>query len=159
MGTITKKQFRTRQFGGVSPNGNLAVLPFQLVTNSAGGLTPADVETAIQIADVVVLGSLPAGMRLDDSLLKISTGMTASSTGSLGFKYADGVDDPNVPQDASYFGAGLAMATAATLRNATTKAVVTLPKEALLIYTHAGANNVKASKTDILIFGELTGSP
>lgn len=159
MATMTKKQFRARQFGGVSPNGNLTILPFQLVTNAAGGVTPADVETALQIGDVVDLGPLPPGMRLDDSFIRISTGLTASVTGSLGFKYADGVDSAAVPQDAAYFGAGIALNTAATLRNVTTKAVVTLPKEARLILTIAGAANAKASKVDIAIIGELTGAP
>lgn len=159
MATMTKKQFRARQFGGVSPVGNLTVLPFQLVTNAAGGVTPADVETALQIGDVVDLGPLPAGMRLDDSFMRISTALTASVTGSLGFKYADGVDDAKVPQDAAYFGAGLVLNAAATLRNATSKAIVTLPKEARLILTMAGAANAKASKVDIRIIGELCGAP
>ena len=158
MATVTLTQFRARQFGGAVPFGNVTTLPFQLVTNAAGGAVGADSAAALAIADKVVLGSLPAGFRLDDSQLVISTGLTASVTCSLGFAYADGVDSTEVPQDSAYFGTGIALTTAARLRNASNKALVTLPKPANLILTIAGAANAKVGKVDVLITGELTGA-
>ena len=90
-------------------------------------------------------------------MLVISIALTASVTASLGFEYADGVDSADVPQDAAYFGAGLVMSTAARLRNATSKALVVLPKAAKLILTIAGAANAKVSQVDIAIWGEQLG--
>lgn len=156
MSTVTLNQFRTRQFGGAAgAYGNVTALPFQLKTSATGAAIGADSGAAIGLGDKVVLGVLPAGMRLDDSMLIISTAMSASVTGTLGFEYEDGVDSTAVPQDAAYFGAGLALSSAARLRNATTKAPVVLPKPAKLILVTAGAANAKASQIDLLITGEL----
>ena len=57
----------------------------------------------------------------------------------------------------SYFGTGLVLNAAGRLRNASSKAIVTLPKPARLILTVAGAGNAKASRLDITVTGELTG--
>lgn len=157
MAKVTINQFRGRQFGGASPFGNLSVLTYGLTTAASGGAIGADSTAALAIADKVVLGSLPAGMRLDDSTLVISTAMTAAVTGSLGFEYEDGVDSAAVPQDAAYFGAGIALSSAARLRNASSKAIVTLPKAANLVLTIAGAANAKVSKIDFAVTGELLG--
>lgn len=158
MPTVKLQQFRVRQFGGAAgAYGNTTVLPFKLVTDATGAAVGADSTDAIALGDKVVLGVLPAGMRLDDSLAVVSVAMTALVTGSLGFEYADGVDDADVPQDAAYFGAGIVLNATARLRNASIKAIVTLPKPALLILTTAGAANAKASAVDFIIHGELTG--
>jgi hypothetical protein len=82
--------------------------------------------------------------------------LTASVTGSLGFAYEDGVDSAEVPQDAAYFGSGLALATAARVR-ATGSKLAVLPKPARLILTTAGAANAKASDIAVLVFGEQVG--
>ena len=158
MAKITVSQFRTRQYGAGSPFGNSAVLAFALATNAVGAVVNSNVATGVAIGDKVVIGSLPAGMRLDDSQVIVSTAMTALVTGSLGFEYEDGVDSAAVPQDAAYFGAGLALNAAGRLRNATSKAIVTLPKAAFLVLTTAGAANAKASLADITVWGELLGS-
>ena len=85
--------------------------------------------------------------------------MTASVTGKIGFEYVDGVDSTAVPQDDDYFMvAGQSLATAARLRNATTNAAVTLPKDAWLILTTAGAANAKVSKLDFILFGGSEGT-
>lgn len=158
MAKRTLKQFGKRQFGGAAGcYGNTTTLHFKLTTNATGGALDADDSTALAIADVVDLGPLPEGMRLDDLSAIVSVGMTASVTGSLGFAYADGVDETSVPQDAAYFGAGLNLATAARLRANASKALVVLPKPARLILTIAGANNAKASAIDVLVTGELQG--
>ena len=144
------------QFGGFTPYGNLTVLAFALATTATGVAIGSNSETPLKIGDVVELGSLPAGMRLDDAQVLIATAMTATTTGKLGFVYADGENDTDVPQDDAYFISGGSLATAARLRATGTKQVV-LPKTATLILTLAGADNVKASDMKVNVFGELTG--
>ena len=158
MATIKKNQFRTRQFGGVSPFGNVTSLPFTLETNASGAAVNSNSSAAIALGDKVVLGELPAGMCLQDYLATVSTGFTALVTANIGFEYADGVDDATVPQNASYFGAAVALNTAGVYRKATTTAPVVLPKAANLILTTAGAANAKAARLDVFVLGELTGA-
>lgn len=155
MATIKLKHFRGRQFGP-NPYGNLSTLAFGLKTLASGAADNSDSAAALAIGDVVDLGGLPEGMRLEDAQALITTAMTAAVTGSLGFKYEDGVDDAGVPQDAAYFGAGLALNAAGRVRAAGSK-LVTLPKPARLILTIAGAANAKASDIKVLVYGELTG--
>ena len=157
MATIKKKFIGDKQFGGFTPYGNLTTLRATLQTTAAGAVIDGDSTAALAIGDVVVLEKLPEGFVLEDAQLIVSTGMTASSTGSLGFLYADGVDSAAVPQDAAYFGAGLNAATAARIRTAGTKAPVRLAKEAYLVWTHAGAANAKASRIDVIVHGERMG--
>ena len=156
MATVTLKQVQKRQFGGFTPYGNVTSLMFALATASNGGAVGADSATALAIGDVVDLGPLPEGFRLDDASVFVTTGMTATITGSLGFKYEDGVDSTAVPQDAAYFGAAIDLA-AAGRKRATGSKLVTLPKPARLILTTAVAANAKASEIKVLVTGELTG--
>ena len=156
MATVTLKQVQKRQFGGFTPYGNVTALMFALATAANGAAVAADSSTALAAGDVVDLGPLPEGMRLDDASLFITTGMTATITGSLGFKYEDGEDHAAVPQDAAYFGADIDLATAGRKR-ATGSKLVTLPKPARLILTTAVAANAKASDIKVLVTGELTG--
>lgn len=144
-------------YGGMSPYGNASTNKFTLETTATGAAKNSSSTAALAIGDVIVLGLMDAGFRLDDMEAVVSVGMTASVTGSLGFKYADGVDSTVVPQDAAYFGSGLALATAARLRNSSTSAIVALPKPANLVLTIAGAANAKASYIDFVISGELIG--
>lgn len=159
MATVKLKKQNIRQFGGTAAYGNAVTLPFPLATTSTGAAVDGDSTAALAVADVVDLGPLPAGFRMEDSQVIITTAMTASVTGSLGFKYEDGVDSTAVPQDAAYFGSGIALATAARVRNASSKAIVTLPKQARLILTIAGADNAKVSALNFIVIGELTGTP
>lgn len=156
MATVKIKQFGVRQFGGASPYGNLTSLAFALATSAAGGAVNADSGAALAIGDVVDLGPLPEGMRLEDASVFVTTGMTATITGKLGFKYEDGVDSTAVPQDDAYFGTGIDLA-AAGRKRATGSKLVTLPKPARLILTTAVAANAKASDIKVLVTGELTG--
>lgn len=157
MATVTKKSFGQRQFGGAAgAYGNTTNLRFQLKTGATGGALDADVTTALAIGDVVRLGILPEGMRLDDALLIVGTGMTATITGKLGFAYVDGVDSAAVPQDDAYFGTGIDLATTGRKR-ATGSKLLTLPKPAYLILTTAVAANAKASQIDVIVTGELKG--
>lgn len=156
MATIKKKPNGYGQFGGISPFGNSTALLFALATNATGAVIDSDTTAAVASGDVIDLGELPEGMRLDDAQILIKTGMTASVTGSLGFKYVDGVDSTDVPQDAAYFISAGALATAGRLR-ANTGKLVTLPKAARLILTTGGAANAKASDIKVIVSGELTG--
>lgn len=157
MATIKKKFIGDQQFGGFTPYGNLTTLRAVLETNAAGAVINSDSQAAIAVADVVVLQVLPEGFLLEDAQVIVSTGMTATATGSLGFIYTDGVDDAAVPQNAAYFGSGLDAAAAARLRTISAKAPVKLPKEAYLVWTHAGAANAKVSRLDVIVHGERIG--
>lgn len=157
MATIKKKFIGDKQFGGFTPYGNLTTLRATLETNAAGAAINSDTAAAIGVGDVVVLEKLPEGLLLEDAQVIVSTGMTATATGSLGFIYADGVDSAAVPQDAAYFGTGLNAATAARLRTASTKAPVRLPKEAFLVWTQAVVANDKAARIDVIVHGERLG--
>ena len=156
MATVTLKQVQKRQFGGFTPYGNVTALLFALATAANGSAVGSDSTAALAAGDVVDLGPLPEGMRLDDASVFVTTGMTATITGSLGFKYEDGQDSTAVPQDAAYFGAGIDLA-AAGRKRATGSKLVTLPKPARLTLTTAGAANAKASDIKVLVTGELTG--
>lgn len=157
MANVKLKGIGINQFGGVQSEGNLTTFRATLTTGATGAALNSNSTAALAIADVVTLASLPAGMLLEDAQAIISTAMTASVTGSLGFVYADGVDSADVPQDAAYFGAGLVLSTAARLRTTSNKAPVVLPKEANLVLTLAGAANAKASRIDFIVHGERLG--
>ena len=157
MATIKKKFIGDKQFGGFTPYGNVTTIRSTLQTNATGAALNSDSAAAIAIGDVVVLEKLPEGLLLEDAQVIVSTAMTASATGSLGFIYADGVDSTDVPQDAAYFGTGLNAATAGRIRTAGTKAPVRLAKEAYLVWTQAGAANAKASRLDVIVHGERMG--
>ena len=156
MATIKKKPSGYGQFGGFSPYGNVTALAFFLATNASGAVIDSDTTVAVASGDVIDLGELPEGMRLDDAQILIKTGMTATVTGSLGFKYADGVNSTEVPQDAAYFISTGDLATAGRLR-ANTGKLATLPKAARLILTTGGAANAKASDIKVIVSGELKG--
>ena len=157
MATIKKKFIGDKQFGGFTPYGNVTTLRALLETNAAGAVINSDTLTGIAVGDVVILEKLPEGFLLEDAQVIVSTGMTATATGSLGFIYVDGVDSTEVPQDAAYFGAGLNAATAARLRTTSSKAPVRLAKEAFLVWTQAVVANAKASRIDVIVHGERMG--
>lgn len=156
MATVKVNNKRIRQFGGATPYGNVTSLLFALATGASGGAIGADSATALAAGDVVDLGPLPEGMRLDDASVFVTTGMTATITGKLGFKYEDGIDSAAVPQNDAYFGTGIDLASTGRKR-ATGATLVTLPKPARLILTTAVAANAKASDLKVLVTGELTG--
>ena len=157
MATITKK-VNPRVNVGATPWGNAHGLLYTLQTAANGGAIGADSGAAIAQGDKVRLGVIPAGSTLLDSVVTVSTGMTASVTGDLGFEYVDGVDSAAVPQDADYFAAAAALNTAAVLRKNATTAPVTLPKDAWLILTTGGAANAKASRVDVALLVASEGT-
>ena len=160
MAKIKLKNLSVNVFGGAAQYGNQSTYHGTIITDASGNVKNNVSSTAatIGIGDEVQMAYLPAGLRLDDALLVVSVGMTATTTGSLGFKYVDGVDSTAVPEDAAYFGAGLALAAAARVRATGAKAPVVLPKDAYLTLTTAVAANVKASQVDAIVFGERVAS-
>ena len=156
MATVSLKSALKRQFGN-NPYGNLSVLSFALATLAGGAAADSDSTAAIAAGDVIDLGPLPEGLRLDDAQIIVATGMTATITGSLGFKYEDGTDSTEAPQDAAYFGSGIDLAAAGRKRATGTK-LLTLPKPARLILTTAVAANAKASDIKVLVYGEQVGA-
>ena len=157
MATVKVKSQAYRQFGATVPYGNATTLAFLLATNAIGAVLNSDSTVAVGIADVIDLGPLPEGMRLDDATVLVTTGMTATITGSLGFVYEDGVNSTEVPQDAAYFGAGIDLAAVGRKRASGSK-LIKLPKPARLILTTAVAANAKVSDIKILVTGELLGA-
>ncbi len=158
MATIKRNTYQKRQFGGAVPFGNVTSLAYGFKTGATGAVLDADSSTAVATGDVIDLGHLPAGWRLEDAIVLVTTGMTATITGSLGFAYEDGEDDADVPQDAAYFGAGINLAAAGRVRATGTK-LVTLPKAARLTLKTAVAANAKVSDVSVLVYGELQGTP
>lgn len=157
MATITQSQSAHNNLG-ITPYGNLTALHFVLETNATGAAINSSSTAAIAIGDVVRLGVLPAGFKLIDSQVVVQTGLTASVTGKLGFAYVDGVDVVGVAaQDDDYFGTGLVLSAAARLRNATSNSAVTLPKDAYLTLTTAGAANAKAARVEVTVLGIVQG--
>lgn len=150
MATITKK-FNPRNSVGATPWGNAHGLVYPLATAANGGAVGADSPAPIAAGDKVRLGLIPAGSSLLDSQVIVSTAFTAAVVGNLGFEYADGVDSTAVPQDAAYFGTALVLNATGRLRNATAKAPITLPKDAWLVLTTAGAANAKAARLDVVL--------
>ena len=156
MATVSLKSALKRQFGN-NPYGNLSVLSFALATLASGAAADSDSTAAIAAGDVIDLGPLPEGLRLDDAQIIVTTGMTATITGSLGFKYEDGTDSTEAPQDAAYFGSGIDLAAVGRKRATGTK-LLTLAKPARLILTTAVAANAKASDIKVLVYGEQVGA-
>ena len=143
---------------GTTPWGNLNALHFILKTGANGGALEADSNAPLAVGDKVRMGVIPAGSTLVDAMAVVSTGLTATVKGDLGFEYVDGVDVAKTPQDSAYFGAALDLAAAARLRNTSTKAPVTLPKDAYLVLTTSGAANAKAARVDVVLQVISTGA-
>lgn len=152
MATITKNFLGTQNLPTTAPYGTASKLRYSLATASNGSVVDGSSTAAVASGDVVRFGILPQGMRLDDALIIVSTGWTATVTGKIGFAYVDGVDSTAVPQDDDYFGTALAIATAGRYpANNTAVRPLVLPKDAHIILTTGTAANAKASQIDVLV--------
>lgn len=164
MATITKKYAATaRQFGGV-PYGNATSLQFTFETNGSGVFVDSDDTTAVVQGDIVRLGVLPAGMRLDDALAIVSDPFSTSVTHKIGFAYVDstaGADITAVPADDDYFYAALAVTAGRTRANNTGVTPIVLPRDAYLTMEVNGstADHATSGRMDIIVQGVLTGNP
>lgn len=160
MSTVTKKAIRNDPFFTSDGCGNKSVAVYTLEVNASGVLVNSDLATALQIGDVVRIGVLPAGFKMIDALFIASDAFTALVTADIGFAYVDGVDSTVVPQDADYFGSAIALNTQG--RSTTGDGAVkpeTLPKDAYVTLTMAGAACAAAGRVDVVIYGVHTGSP
>ncbi|MDP1774263.1 MAG: hypothetical protein Q8L15_18500 [Methylobacter sp.] len=142
-----------------APYGNAWKQQYNFTTSSAGVFTDSDLATAVQSADVVRLGVLPAGLTLHDALVIRSDAFTASTTASIGFAYVDGVDVTAQAQDAAYFASALATDATGVTRKTGVKAPLALPKDAYLILTIGGAAHASAGVLDVVVEGIWTGLP
>jgi len=157
MANITKKNI-DNQFLHTAPYGNVWVNQYHYETNSAGVFVNSDTTTAVQSADVVRLGVLPAGLCIHDALIILSDVFAASTTASIGFAYCDGVDSTPA-EDADYFVATLATNTTPSItRKANVAAPVTLKKDAYLTLLRGGAHDSAAGILDVIVIGSWTGS-
>lgn len=160
MATSTKKALKSvSQFGGTA-YGNKSVLSFNVTTNASGVWLDGNLATAAGTSDELIVGILPAGMKLVDCLAIVSDAFAASQTAKVGFRYVDGVDSTAVPQDADYFFAALALsAQGRTRANNLAVAPVTLPKDAYLVLDLDGAAMSAAGVLDLLVEGVIAGAP
>lgn len=138
--------------------GNCTKTQFTFQTNSSGIIADSDKATAVGNGDVIRLGVLKAGSKLIDMTAIISDAFTASSTGKIGFQYVDGTDSTDAPQDDDFFCGATSLASASIFRKTATTAPVTLPKDAYLILTNAGAAQSAAGKLDIIVESEQVGA-
>ncbi len=144
-------------FTNAAPYGNTTSIAAALITDAAGAVVGSDSSAAVGIGDVVAIAMLPAGMRLDDDFIDIDTIFASGSTFDVGFKYADGVDDTDVPEDDVYFTASLAADAGGRTRSDGSTRIITLPKDAYLIVTNKVAAQAQASAMQIVVQGVLKG--
>ena len=140
-----------------APYGNAWTEVFTFETN-ASGVFLSSKTTALASGDVAAIGVLPAGLRLQDSLSKVSNAFALASNVKLGFVYADGVDDATVPQKDDYFNAALAIVTAGNYVNDNTASrPVILPKKAYLIVTIGATGTSDLGVLDVVVNGCYKG--
>jgi len=157
---VTKKKITKLDNFSVAPYGNAWRKMFTFQTNSSGVFVDSDLTTAVQIADVVRIGILPAGLQIHGCLSVVSDAFTAATTADIGFAYVDGVDVTATPQDADYFDAALdTAAQGRTFAANLAVAPVTLPKDAYLTLTIAGAAHAAVGRLDVIVEGIWTGVP
>lgn len=159
MATKTIQGMNIQQFGGIGMAlyGNITGYVYGMETKANGSVVDADSTTAIADGDEVILGVLPQGMMLHDSLLIVSDAFTAATVAKIGFRYADGLNDTVVPNDDDYFGSALVLNAVGRLRNATTNKPVKLAREALLVLTSSGAAHASVGRLDFIVYGERFG--
>lgn len=150
MATIQVPNLATQHPRHNTALGNMIVERYQLQV-TAGLVNGVDIATG----DVIILGILPAGWRLMPQFAKIvvSDAFGTGVTGTVGFAYIDGVDDPAVPQDADYFLLSNTLAATVSLSgNNTAVTAVTLPKSAYLTVTLGGtSHDASAAAMDVYI--------
>ena len=143
-------------FGGVA-YGNVFSLPFNITTNASGVIVGSDTATAVGNGDVIYCGVIPAGTKLLDMKMFVSDAFAGSVTFAVGFKYKDGVDVAAVPQDDDFFCAATSVAATGVTRKTNVTPPVTIPKDAYLIVTSAGAAHSAAGICNIEIQGVIGG--
>jgi hypothetical protein len=154
--TFTKKKLAsTPQWNGAS--GDQTVLRYNVTTNASGIWVDGDTAAAPTAADELLIGILPAGMRLDDALMIVSDAFTATAAAKVGIRAVDGV---TTQDDADYFTASLVLNAVGRYRaDNTAVAPITLARDMYLVMDWDTATNAVVGIVDILVYGVLTGTP
>lgn len=139
--------------------GNETRLSYNLTTNATGVLADSDHTDALQVADTIILGIIPAGFEIHDAMIIVSDAFTASTTCSIGFQYVDGVDATPAQDPAYFVPATQALSSTAILRKTGIKAPAKLPKDAYLTLLWAGAAADAAGVLTVDVLGVWTGLP
>ena len=143
---------------GNRPFGNDAVYRFVVETGATGILLRSREATVpLAINDELKIGRLQAGMVPDTMKAIVSNHFGAGVTASFGFAYADGVDSTQLPQSATYFGAGIVLSAVGDIPAPIKAKLAALPKDAWLTMTITGAAVAEAGYADVVIRGEQTG--
>ena len=79
-----------RQYGGAVSDGNLTTCQFAVKTNAASIVQGSPYATAAASGDIIDLGPLQEGMRLEDAQVIVNAPLTAAGAAKLGFKYENG---------------------------------------------------------------------
>lgn len=158
MATVNKYNAKTLRTTSGVPYGNTYSEQFTFSVNASGIMTDSDLATAVQSGDVVRIGWLPAGTRIDDAFMVVSDAFASSTTAKVGFQYVDGTDVTAVPQDDDFFFSGTAQDSTGLTRKTTITRPVVLPKDAYVIYTVGGAAHSAAGTVDIVISGIVVGA-
>ncbi|PJO37633.1 hypothetical protein CTI10_015370 [Delftia acidovorans] len=144
------------QFGGARPYGNVTTIRSVLETGATGIPVRSNAIAALAVNDVVQINTLQPGFLVEAVSLVVSNGFGAGVTASLGFEYTDGVDRPELPQAANYFGAGIDLATVANLR--LNLKLAKFPAGVTLLLTITGAAVAEAGYLDLIVHGEGLGA-
>ena len=87
----------------------------------------------------------------------VSDHFGAGVTASFGFAYADGVDSAEMPQSATYYGAGIVLSAAGEIPIPIKAKLQALPKDAFLTMTVTGAGVAQSAYADVVVRGEQAG--
>jgi len=155
---IGKDQARP-DFSPNSPYGNSTVATLDMQTDASGILIGGNQATAVDVADVIILGRLFKGTEIGTGFkMIVSDAFTASTTIAIGFRYIDSVDSTAVPQDADYFLTATSTASTGITEGDNPVAPVRLPKDVYVTGTIAGATHAAAGRLDIVMNMELKGA-
>lgn len=144
---------------GNKPFGNDSVKRFPVETDSAGILKNSrDATVALAVNDVITMGLLQAGMVPDTMKVIVSNHFGAGVTASFGIAYVDGVDSAELPQSATYFGAGIVLSAVGEIQVPIKAKLAPLPKDAYLTMTVTGAAVAEAGYADVVVKGEQLGA-
>jgi len=157
MATITKNRIRHSNAVSGAPFGDATFLAYSMELNSSGACKDSNSTSAVQIGDVVRMGVIPGGTQLIDELAIVSDAFATSTTLDIGFEYVDGVDDAKVPQSADYFNDAVSGTKGRKVMSNADSRPVTLPKDAYLTVTFAGAAQSSSAALDVVIFGNIKG--
>lgn len=141
----------------IGAHGNAWVKDWRMQSNSSGKIN----STSVGTADVVRVGILPSGVRLypADFVANISDAFTANATWKFGFQFTNGTSTQgSVVDDDDYFLTVTTGSQAIQRGNNGTVAPVTLPSDAYLIATLAGAALTDVGIADLTVRGEFQGT-